>query len=256
MQRSCTSGQDYQSRPSDKPPRVHRSSTCAVPGDIPFTPAPNTTAQELQTPTRNRAIGNLIGMPIAIGIGRRSVLLGSSVVLVVAAALCAAAKSYEWQLGCHLILGLAAGQSETSVPLITQDIFFLHERGRGLMLQQAIQNVMSTVWVLFASPIAGAIRPQWWYGLDAILAGVEFLLAFFLLPETKYEHLPADYQEVTSSVVHNNIEEVKSQLGGRSRSTQHVPLDFDMSLPRIWKSDMRPWTGGTRAGARPGVYCR
>jgi hypothetical protein len=69
-------------------------------------------------------------MPLAIGVGRRSVLLASSLVLVLAAA-----KSYEWQHGCRLIFGLAAGQSEALVPLITQEIFFLHERSRGLMLQ-------------------------------------------------------------------------------------------------------------------------
>jgi predicted MFS family arabinose efflux permease len=74
-------------------------------------------------------------MPLAIGVGRRSVLLASSLVLVLAATLCAAAKSYEWQHGCRLIFGLAAGQSEALVPLITQEIFFLHERSRGLMLQ-------------------------------------------------------------------------------------------------------------------------
>ena len=67
-----------------------------------------------------RGIGNLIGMPLAIGVGRRIVLLGSSVVLVIGAVLCAFPRSYEWHLGARMVIGLAAGQSEALVPMITQ----------------------------------------------------------------------------------------------------------------------------------------
>ena len=65
-------------------------------------------------------IGNLIGMPLAIGIGRRIVLLVSTVVLVVGAILCALEKNYEWHLWSRCVVGLAAGQSEALVPMITQ----------------------------------------------------------------------------------------------------------------------------------------
>lgn len=76
-------------------------------------------------------------MPLAIGVGRRVVLLGSALILVLGAALCACAKNYEWHLATRMILGLAAGQSEALVPMITQVcvcskiseiFFFLNER--------------------------------------------------------------------------------------------------------------------------------
>ncbi|KAL2811365.1 hypothetical protein BJX63DRAFT_278774 [Aspergillus granulosus] len=111
------------------------------------------------------------------------------------------------------------------------------------MLQQAIQNVLSTIWVLFASPIAGAITPQGWYGLGAVLAGVEFLLAFFLLPETKYERPLASYQEVTP-IMQNNVRRFNwTHEGGRLRLDAACTLDFDTYSPRTWTSDMRLWTG-------------
>jgi predicted MFS family arabinose efflux permease len=59
-------------------------------------------------------------MPLAIGVGRRIVILGSTAILVAGAILCATAKSYEWHLGARILVGLAAGQSESIVPMITQ----------------------------------------------------------------------------------------------------------------------------------------
>lgn len=68
----------------------------------------------------DRGIGNLIGMPLAYAVGRRIVLLFSTVILIVAAAMCAAADNYDFHLWSRCFLSLAAGQSEALVPMITQ----------------------------------------------------------------------------------------------------------------------------------------
>jgi predicted MFS family arabinose efflux permease len=59
-------------------------------------------------------------MPLAIAVGRRTVLLGFTLILIIGAVLCAVAKTYEWHLGARMVLGLSAGQSEALVPMITQ----------------------------------------------------------------------------------------------------------------------------------------
>lgn len=59
-------------------------------------------------------------MPLAIAVGRRIVILGFTLLLIVGTVLCAVAKSYEWHLGARMVLGLCAGQSEALVPMITQ----------------------------------------------------------------------------------------------------------------------------------------
>jgi len=61
-------------------------------------------------PSLFMGIGNLIGMPIAIAVGRRIVLLGSTLILVISAILCANAKTYEWHLGARMLMGIAAGE--------------------------------------------------------------------------------------------------------------------------------------------------
>ena len=59
-------------------------------------------------------------MPFALGVGRRVIILTSTIVLVIGAVLCATAKTYEVHLAARCIVGLAAGQSEALVPMITQ----------------------------------------------------------------------------------------------------------------------------------------
>lgn len=113
------------------------------------------------------------------------------------------------------------------------------------MTQQAIQVVLTTIYVLFGSPIAGAITPAGWYWLGAGLAGLQFLVALFFLPETKYDRDQAAYQEDT---VPDNIG--KSDLEASTELKYHSkvckakpPLDYVHYEARTWKSDMRLWIG-------------
>lgn len=59
-------------------------------------------------------------MPLAIAVGRRVVLLVATTIMVVGAILCAFADNFEAHLGYRMLIGLAAGQSEALVPMITQ----------------------------------------------------------------------------------------------------------------------------------------
>lgn len=159
-----------------------------------------------------------------------------------------------------MVLGLCAGQREALVPMITQvdsppignttpkadesrqEIFFLHERSKCLMIQQAIQVVLTTIYVLFASPIASTITPQGWYGLGAGLAGLQFFVAFFVLPETKYDQDLAAYQEAVSdnSATGSVDPEADGPVKpGLTVCTEKSPLDFVNNPLRIWRSDMR-----------------
>ena len=101
------------------------------------------------------------------------------------------------------------------------------------MIQHTVQVTLTTVWVLFASPIAEEITPRWWYGLGGILAGVQFFMAFFLVPETKYDRPLSSYQESGSD----------SESGAPQVCTEKPPLDTVNFAPRTFKSDLRLWVG-------------
>ncbi|KAH8671724.1 major facilitator superfamily domain-containing protein [Xylariales sp. PMI_506] len=182
-------------------------------------------------PSLFMGIGNLIGMPLAYAVGRRFVLLISTLVMIAGAIMCTRANNYEYHLWSRCLLGIAAGQSEALVPMITQEIFFLHERSMGLMIQQTVQVILSAILVLFASPIAAAITPTWWYGMGACLAAAQFVAAFLLLPETKYHRSLESFQEDSSDEGFLQVCTVKPEL------------DYVNFEARTWKSDMRLWVG-------------
>lgn len=104
------------------------------------------------------------------------------------------------------------------------------------MIQQTVQIVAGSVWVLFASPIASAISPQWWYGLGAILAGIQLLVSVFLLPETKYDRSQKQHRDFNG--VCESVDSAKPVI-----STKRPRLDFNKYKARTWRSDMRPWIG-------------
>lgn len=110
------------------------------------------------------------------------------------------------------------------------------------MLQQSIQTISTAIFVLFASPIAEAITPQWWYGLGACLAGVSLIMAFVFVPETKYHRSRSSYQE-NSSVETLDREEDGFSKNVHTVTTERPPLDFVNYEARTWRSDLRLWVG-------------
>ena len=94
----------------------------------------------LTYPTLFMGIGNLIAMPLCVAIGRRPVFLATLVMCIASAVWCANAKSLTSHIAGRNIFSMAAGQSEALAPMIVQEIFFLHERGRALAYFASIEN--------------------------------------------------------------------------------------------------------------------
>ncbi|KAJ5271193.1 hypothetical protein N7505_006951 [Penicillium chrysogenum] len=187
-------------------------------------------------PTLTMGIGNLIGMPIAIAVGRRIVLLVATTIMLVGAILCAFATNFEWHLGARMLVGFVAGQSEALVPMITQ-------RGTFLMVQQSIQTIATAILVLFASPIAGAITPEWWYGLGACLSGLSLVMAFIFVPETKYFRPRSSFQENSSTEGLGEDSDKHVSKSTHKVVTERPALDFVTYEARTWRSDLRLWIG-------------
>jgi len=121
------------------------------------------------------------------------------------------------------------------------------------MTQQAIQVILTTIYVVFASPIAGAITPQWWYGLGAALSAVLFVLAALFLPETKYERPLSSFQEATENSF--DIEATVSKAAPMvTFCTNRPELDHSRYAPRTFRSDLRIWVGKPNMSAVIDVY--
>ncbi|KAL2409302.1 hypothetical protein ABEF95_005955 [Exophiala dermatitidis] len=194
-------------------------------------------------PTLFMGIGNVIGMPLALAIGRRPVFLLSSTVL-----------------------------SEALCPLMVQETFFLHERGKYQMIFSAVGNIITTIFTLITSYIAKGIGARGWYGLGSGLAGLVLIFSTFFLPETKYDRPLAAYQGQAAQVStfatsdgdgHAEQTTTTATYTARRVSTLDVvELDYVNYKPRTLASDMRlfvnppDWEEGLRTLRRMGtVMC-
>ena len=111
------------------------------------------------------------------------------------------------------------------------------------MVQHTIQTISTAVLVLFASPIAGAITPEWWYGLGACLSGLSWVMAFVFVPETKYFRPRSSFQDSNSTqCTGEGLDEYVSK-GTHKVVTERPALDFVTYEARTWRSDLRLWIG-------------
>jgi MFS family permease len=193
-------------------------------------------------PSMFMGVGNLICMPLALAIGRRPVYLGSLLLLIAASVWAARAKDYNEHLGARMLLGFAAGQSEALVPMMIQEIHFVHERSTFLMWQSATQTVLAAVLVISASPIAGAVGPENWYILGAGLCATTFIFSIVWVPESRYNRPLAAYGQFSTDEGGEG-DDSQATAGTPVRISERPTLDTTNFLPRTVWSDMRVFVG-------------
>ncbi|KLU90384.1 hypothetical protein MAPG_09346 [Magnaporthiopsis poae ATCC 64411] len=144
-------------------------------------------------------VGNIISMPLATAVGRRPVMLGSTVLLVLSAILCATNQNFYWHLGARCLAALSAAQCEALVLLMLQDIYFLHQRARVLQWMSSIQVITNSSLVIACSYVAAALGWRAWYWIFVALSALACLLTIFFVPETAYDRPIESYIGAGSS---------------------------------------------------------
>ncbi|TQN63828.1 hypothetical protein CSHISOI_11463, partial [Colletotrichum shisoi] len=109
-------------------------------------------------------IGNLVSMPIAMAVGRRPVMLASTVLLFMSAVLCATNRNY-WQLEGRMVASFAAAQCQALALLVIQ--------------VKAL--------VIASSYVSDALGWKSWYWMFAGLSGAAMILTFLFVAETGYD---------------------------------------------------------------------
>lgn len=200
-------------------------------------PDSGTKTNDLLTyPTLLMGLGNLVSMPVAMAAGRRIVFLASIVVMIAGGLWCALSTSLDSHIAGRAIMSLAAGQSEALAPLMVQEIFFLHEKGRKLGWFIFIQNVTSGAFFIMSTYLVAAFGWKWWYGLFTIMNGVILIFAVIFVSETSYsgrkdkDHSPRAQIEVENG---------KTDEHPLATTKFRPALDTTTYGPRTWKQDLR-----------------
>ncbi|KAJ9157918.1 MFS general substrate transporter [Pleurostoma richardsiae] len=135
------------------------------------------------------AVAPLFWIPVSHRIGRRPVLLLSSIISLLAAIGVAQAQSYAQALGCRMLMGFGGSGGLCIGPAAISDMFFLHEKGTRM----GINSILLVTAPYIGGVAGGSIQYnknlgwRWSMYVSAICYGFQFILQTFFVPETIYE---------------------------------------------------------------------
>jgi len=221
-------------------------------------PGQEARATDLLTyPTLFMGIGNLVSMPLALTIGRRPVFLFSLLLLVLSGVWCVFSKDLGSHIAGRDIMSLAAGSSEALCPLMIQDIFFLHERGRMFSWFSTTLTVGSASFLVATTFMVASWGWRWWYGLFTILNGVILVLSILFVCETEFDR-PKDASEGAVHLDFNKNGDL--EVGGevhrvvRVTTAQGNVLDPEKYGERTWRHDLALFSIKPKWGQVPMFY--
>ncbi|WP_448851582.1 multidrug effflux MFS transporter [Corynebacterium sp. 335C] len=134
------------------------------------------------------AVGQLLAGPVSDAVGRRGMLVGSSVAFLATSVACALAPSVGVLVAMRLLQGLAGGAGTVVARAVIPDVVHGRAAAKAYSLMMAINGIAPIVGPVIGGliiPVAG------WRGIFWTLALVNvamILVSLFVVPET----LPAD----------------------------------------------------------------
>ncbi|KAK4669822.1 uncharacterized protein QC763_206340 [Podospora pseudopauciseta] len=131
--------------------------------------------------------GNVFLVPVANIFGRRAIVLISALILFISTAVGATTSNFVGILVVRCFQGFGSSASETVVPAVVGEMYFVHERGRWMAFYTAALASGSVVGGISGGYIA--VRLGWFqvFWVSAVLAGITFLCSVLFVPETIYE---------------------------------------------------------------------
>ncbi|KAK4191254.1 major facilitator superfamily domain-containing protein [Podospora australis] len=132
-------------------------------------------------------LGNVFLVPVANIFGRRIVILISTLTLFISSACGASTSNFYGVLVIRMLQGIGSSASETVIPAIVGEMFFVHERGAWMAFYTGSLASGSVVGGISGGYIA--LRLGWFplFWVCAILTGLTFMCSVLFVPETIYE---------------------------------------------------------------------
>jgi MFS family permease len=207
-------------------------------------------------------LSNFFWIPLAAYIGKRPVFLIACTTVFVCAIWGACAKSFNSLLASTIVGGFGGGASEAVGAAIVNDLYFLHERGRMMGVYMLAISWGSSVGPLVGGFLIANRGWQWQKWVSAILVGVNLLMIFFLLPETRYERTTPERRDSGATEIEGD-DGIKRVVERCLESDEHKTLPADEDViekalspsntssekiafteeKRTFLQELNPWSG-------------
>ncbi|KAL4864925.1 hypothetical protein BDV12DRAFT_158274 [Aspergillus spectabilis] len=201
-------------------------------------------------------IGNFVVLPLALLYGRRFTTIVSTIVLLGATIGCAVCNTWEQHLALRIIQGLAAGVTESVLPLVLAEVTFVHQHGMVYGLYWAAQSAITGCLNLAASYEVAALGWRWYYWVFAITVAVGLVLAVFFGFETGYQRssqfingrmVLTDSFGVTRLLTEHETQEY-FENHGHPEGDDHIPEE--LRPKKTYLQMLVPWSSPTESALR------
>ncbi|KAI6351107.1 hypothetical protein MCOR25_010137 [Pyricularia grisea] len=137
-------------------------------------------------PLMTNGIASYFLVPLSIAVGRRPILLLASTCAWAGGIWAAMSTSLNSHLAARALQGLGAGAVEALIPLVVQDMFFLHQRNTWMSVVVSSQGLL-IISVGIATPyIAANYSWRWIYWITSGFGVFAWVLLLGFMPETRF----------------------------------------------------------------------
>ncbi|KAL2829632.1 major facilitator superfamily domain-containing protein [Aspergillus pseudoustus] len=137
-------------------------------------------------------LSNYFLVPLAVTFGRRPVMVCCGAIAWASCIWAGQSHSLESHLGARCIQAIGAGAVESLIPLIVQDMSFIHQRGRAIGMVWASQGLVTISLGIGANYIVARMSWRWLYYIGGIITAVSWVLLILFLPETRWQRSVSD----------------------------------------------------------------
>lgn len=113
----------------------------------------------------------------------------------------------------------------------------MHERSRRLAWFSAIQSTGSAALIIATAYLVNSLGWRWWYGIFAIFSGLLLVVAFFLIPDSRYTRPDDAY----NGLVHIRHGDETALV--RATTRNRPALDFNRYQPRTLAYNLKIFHG-------------
>ncbi|KAH8586911.1 major facilitator superfamily domain-containing protein [Bisporella sp. PMI_857] len=172
-------------------------------------------------PTLCGGVAAIIGVIVARWIGTRPVVSFSAVLTFVCTIwACVSTGGSDRGLKSHIaarcFVGFGSGAFETVVPLMIQDMNYIHTRNTLIAIVWAFGGIGSAVFGVASSYIVAALDWRWFFGIINIVTGTGMILILLVVPETSWTRTARDLTGTSETDENGFAEPVRPS--GRNRS--------------------------------------
>ena len=132
-------------------------------------------------------ISGYLLIPLSVAIGRRPVLIVTAIAAWAGGFWAGASTTLNSHIAARVLHGLGAGSVEALLPLIVQDMVFIHQRARATAAVIASQGLFIVILGLLGPYLSAHYTWRWIYWITSVLGVIMWVLIMVLVPETKWK---------------------------------------------------------------------